>query len=84
MKLDDMIESLLKDGVLSRHEADLAHHMREMRNIVHPREMLRSSELNENQCKIMISGLRKILQKRFEILENKNSKIISIRNKTKE
>ncbi|MEZ5814326.1 MAG: restriction endonuclease subunit S [Alphaproteobacteria bacterium] len=72
LTLFNMIKSFSDNRILGKREADLAHNIRKMRNIVHPKEMLKSSELNEKQCEALISGLRKILHKRFKILEDKS------------
>lgn len=71
LTLFNMIKSFSENRIFGKREADLAHNIRKMRNIVHPKEMLKSSELNEKQCEALISGLRKILHKRFRILEDK-------------
>lgn len=65
LKLHDIINQLIEQGVLIDPKGEHAHHIRQQRNIVHPMRMLKNEKLTENSVDEVLGMLKDIIHLRF-------------------
>ena len=65
LKLNDIINQLIEQGVLVDPKGDNAHHIRKQRNIVHPMRMLKNEKLTESSVDDVLTMLEGIIHLRF-------------------
>lgn len=65
LKLNDIINQLIEQGVLVNPKGDNAHHIRQQRNIVHPLRMLKNDKLTEASVDEVLDMLKEIIRLRF-------------------
>lgn len=65
LKLNDIINHLIEQGVLVDPKGENAHHIRQQRNIIHPMRMLKNEKLTESSVDDVLHMLREIIHLRF-------------------
>lgn len=65
LKLNDIINQLIDQGVLIDPKGENAHHIRQQRNIVHPMRMLKNEKLTESSVDDVLNMLKEIIHLRF-------------------